>query len=231
MLVSSVQSSSTYSASILIVDRDETACSKLAHELEMAMPSHPSVASARSGKTAAEILKTNGFDLIVLDASSLSDLGATEEESVARLAKLAGDALTVVLSDGGSVSAAVSAMRAGAHDSLARPVTGAALALRVAELARRHGKARPLTLSPTGTHSYNNAGGRPGVMTAADLGGSRRQAILPMWRQEQKIIEDAIATFSGNISLAAAALELSPSTIYRKRQAWAEMQDGANGAA
>ena len=51
----------------------------------------------------------------------------------------------------------------------------------------------------------------------------RRQAILPMWQQEQRIIEDAIASFGGNVSLAAAALEISPSTIYRKRQGWAEM--------
>src|SRR5690606_35315444 len=50
-----------------------------------------------------------------------------------------------------------------------------------------------------------------------------RRTILPMWQQEQRIIEDAIAAFGGNISLAAAALEISPSTIYRKRQSWAEM--------
>lgn len=57
-----------------------------------------------------------------------------------------------------------------------------------------------------------------------------RPAVLPMWQQEQRIIEDAIQSFAGNIALAAAALELSPSTIYRKRQAWAEM-DGKKGAA
>jgi two-component system repressor protein LuxO len=51
----------------------------------------------------------------------------------------------------------------------------------------------------------------------------KRSAILPMWQQEQRIIEDAIASFGGNVSLAAAALEISPSTIYRKRQGWAEM--------
>ncbi|UXN75715.1 helix-turn-helix domain-containing protein [Devosia sp. A8/3-2] len=50
-----------------------------------------------------------------------------------------------------------------------------------------------------------------------------------MWQQEQRIIEDAIASFGGNVSLAAAALEISPSTIYRKRQGWAEM--GVAGAA
>ncbi len=48
--------------------------------------------------------------------------------------------------------------------------------------------------------------------------------ILPMWRQEQRIIEDAIARCNGNIGLAAQALELSPSTIYRKRLAWAELE-------
>jgi two-component system repressor protein LuxO len=51
-----------------------------------------------------------------------------------------------------------------------------------------------------------------------------------MWQQEQRIIEEAIESFSGNIALAAAALELSPSTIYRKRQAWAELE-GKKGAA
>ena len=50
-----------------------------------------------------------------------------------------------------------------------------------------------------------------------------RRSILPMWQQEQRIIEDAIASFGGNISMAAAALEISPSTIYRKRQSWSEM--------
>ena len=45
-----------------------------------------------------------------------------------------------------------------------------------------------------------------------------------------RVIEDAIESFSGNIALAAAALELSPSTIYRKRQAWADMA-GKKGAA
>jgi DNA-binding NtrC family response regulator len=57
-----------------------------------------------------------------------------------------------------------------------------------------------------------------------------RPMVLPMWQQEQRIIEEAIESFAGNIALAAAALELSPSTIYRKRQAWAELE-GKKGAA
>ena len=58
----------------------------------------------------------------------------------------------------------------------------------------------------------------------------RKQEILPMWQQEQRLIEEAIRAFSGNVALAAAALQLSPSTIYRKRQSWAEMA-GNKGAA
>jgi two-component system repressor protein LuxO len=45
-----------------------------------------------------------------------------------------------------------------------------------------------------------------------------------MWVQEQRIIETAIARFGGNVSLAAAALEISPSTIYRKKQVWEQKE-------
>ncbi|ADZ71873.1 sigma-54-dependent transcriptional regulator [Polymorphum gilvum] len=46
--------------------------------------------------------------------------------------------------------------------------------------------------------------------------------IEPLWAQERRIIEDALDAFDGNIAMAAAALEISPSTIYRKRQSWSE---------
>ena len=45
-------------------------------------------------------------------------------------------------------------------------------------------------------------------------------AVLPFRLQEQAIIETALAACDGNIARAAAALEISPSTIYRKRQSW-----------
>jgi two-component system repressor protein LuxO len=50
--------------------------------------------------------------------------------------------------------------------------------------------------------------------------GETRKAkqVLPMWVQEERIIEEALAAFDGNISRAAAALEINPSTIYRRRQ-------------
>jgi len=55
---------------------------------------------------------------------------------------------------------------------------------------------------------------------AAARGPSRRPsagAVLPMWVQEQRIIEEALEAFGGNIARAAAALEINPSTIYRRR--------------
>ncbi len=46
--------------------------------------------------------------------------------------------------------------------------------------------------------------------------------ILPFREQERRIIETALAAFDCNIQRAAAALQINPSTIYRKRQAWLE---------
>ena len=77
-----------------------------------------------------------------------------------------------------------------------------------------------------------------GAVTAAMLPASIRQplaleegpapgtgamaAIAPFRDQERRIIEAALSAFGGSISRAAAALEISPSTIYRKRQEWSE---------
>ncbi len=48
--------------------------------------------------------------------------------------------------------------------------------------------------------------------------------IVPLWQAEKKIIEQAIDAYEGNISKAAHALEVSPSTLYRKKQAWIEQE-------
>jgi two-component system repressor protein LuxO len=45
-----------------------------------------------------------------------------------------------------------------------------------------------------------------------------RREIRPLWMEEARLIEEAIEAFGGNIARAAAALEISPSTIYRKRR-------------
>ncbi|WP_417309728.1 sigma-54-dependent transcriptional regulator [Devosia sp.] len=458
---------------ILLVERDMSASAALSDSLATALRPAPAIESATGGRQAADVLRSGSFDVVLADLAALTDLSERTEDAVSRLARLSRGALLIALSDGGSVSASLAAMRAGAHDHVARPVGGTSLAARITELAERHGKslsfgsgdagrpvggligsssqmrvvydqitriataadpvfitgesgtgkthgaevlhklgrraARPfvavdcassgrdrleqelfgvthgavaglsedrpgaaeradggtllldeisemdlglqgklLRLLQTGTVSrlgetgtrrvdvrvicttcrnpmeligerrfredlfyrlhvlplhlpplrqrtgdvgelarqflsrfageahrqftgfsadaldHLNAADWPGnvrqlrnlmrriavmfeggdvtaaMLAAADLGSatpdepaiqpSLRSPILPLWQQEQRIIEDAIASFGGNITLAAAALELSPSTIYRKRQAWAEMAE-ARGAA
>lgn len=46
------------------------------------------------------------------------------------------------------------------------------------------------------------------------------QPVRPLWVVEKETIEHAIRQCDGNIPKAAALLEISPSTIYRKKQAW-----------
>jgi DNA-binding NtrC family response regulator len=124
-----------------------------------------------------------------------------------------------VRSWGFSRAAALAAWRAGPHDCVGADLEPAAMARRIADLARRHGKGQFLVPAPAPATAmpHGQAAAAPQIPVMRDL-------VLPMWRQEQRIIEDAIQSFAGNIALAAAALELSPSTIYRKRQAWAEME-------
>ena len=123
----------------------------------------------------------------------------------------------MIRADECSISTSLGAMRAGAHDCVGGNADATALAQRVSQLARRHGKAHLLVQKAPAAGEARNAAPPPSIPVMRDL-------VLPMWRQEQRIIEDAIQSFAGNIALAAAALELSPSTIYRKRQAWAELE-------
>jgi DNA-binding NtrC family response regulator len=58
----------------------------------------------------------------------------------------------------------------------------------------------------------------PGT-NGAGHGGTARP-IRPLWQVEKEAIEDAIAACDGNIPRAAALLQISASTIYRKKLAW-----------
>lgn len=52
---------------------------------------------------------------------------------------------------------------------------------------------------------------------------SNNHQIRPLWQEEKSIIEAAIAQCDGNVPKAAAFLEVSASTIYRKRLQWEKM--------
>jgi two-component system repressor protein LuxO len=59
-----------------------------------------------------------------------------------------------------------------------------------------------------------------GTASRSPSDGSPQGLVRPYHEQEQAILTQAIAAFDGNIARAAAALEISPSTIYRKLQSW-----------
>jgi len=106
----------------------------------------------------------------------------------------------IVLSDRPSMASAVQAMRAGACDFFPKPASVSAITERINGL-----------LAQSAVHS-NRIDLAPGVPPL----------ITPFWEQERDIIETALDACNGNISRAAAALQISPSTIYRKKQTWDE---------
>jgi two-component system repressor protein LuxO len=63
------------------------------------------------------------------------------------------------------------------------------------------------------------AGSQPGN-AGATVGLVDAGTIRPLWQIEKQVIEQTIEHCNGNIPRAAALLEISPSTIYRKRQQW-----------
>jgi len=67
------------------------------------------------------------------------------------------------------------------------------------------------------THAPSEQSLEPGEVIRL---GETSPLLRPIWQQERDIIEQAIVLCNGNIAKAAACLEISASTIYRKRQAW-----------
>jgi two-component system repressor protein LuxO len=136
---------------LLLIERDPAARRIALASLVANLPAGCDLAEAASGRSGAERLRAESFEIVLADLGSLSDLGAPIEEAVTRIVRLAEGALVIALSDGASVSAAVAAMRAGAHDFIPKPISGSTLGARIAELGQRHGKSHALALdAPSG---------------------------------------------------------------------------------
>ncbi len=56
--------------------------------------------------------------------------------------------------------------------------------------------------------------------------GDAEPAVKPLWQVEREAIEMALAACDGSVPRAATLLEVSPSTLYRKLQAWEEQGTG-----
>ena len=79
------------------------------------------------------------------------------------------------------------------------------------------------TSEPTNaTYSFSQPENQPTIPDAqsASVYFNSDGTIRPMWKVEREAIQNAIAYCDGNVLNAAVMLELSPSTVYRKKQAW-----------
>lgn len=137
-----------HSARLLVVDGDAIGREVLADALAAELAPRPVVAVVACGREAVEALRTNRFDVVIADLGSLVDVAPSVDDAVSRLVRLASGALVLALSDAGSVSTAVAAMRAGAHDHAVKPVGSRAIAERLCEMATRHGHAGRIAVRP-----------------------------------------------------------------------------------
>jgi DNA-binding NtrC family response regulator len=78
----------------------------------------------------------------------------------------------------------------------------------------RDAPATPAPRSPSGSP----AGSPPGP--AAGSEAEPGTAVRPLWQVERKLIRAALEQTGGNVPLAAALLQINPSTIYRKLAKW-----------
>ena len=77
----------------------------------------------------------------------------------------------------------------------------------------------PVATAPMLPPPLGAPGAAAGTASPPD-GVPQNGEIRPLWQVERDAIEHAISACDGNISKAAALLEISASTIYRKKQAW-----------
>ncbi len=167
------------------------------------------------------LLRTSEFDIVIID---LSD--QLSEENLNSFCRLAGKAKVIALSNENSVSSTLSAMQAGAHDIITKPIGSMELGNCLKKLSHEHANDKYLNAKQNIGINPNMIGvGNNNEFSINATGIESAKPIKPMWQQEQKIIEDAILLFNGNIASAAKALEISPSTIYRKRQSWGEFEN------
>jgi len=80
----------------------------------------------------------------------------------------------------------------------------------------------PLIKRLNGTHAAPAPAPSASHPLGAANGSGAGDKIRPLWQVEREAIESAIAACEGNVPRAAVRLEISPSTIYRKLQAWEE---------
>jgi len=137
----------------LIVESDPCSMRLVRQCVEKQFSNRLLLRQANCGKQALALLREQQSDVILVDVKSICDLHSSLEEAIGRICKFAGSGLVLAISDGGSVSCALEAMRAGAHDYLVKPINMKNFAARICELGHRHGNARALTAVRAGSEA------------------------------------------------------------------------------
>jgi len=138
---------------VLVIDHDNLVQTDCFAHLSKDWGDNVPCAHVTSGRSALSALKANEYDIVICDLDTLTDIDTDAEAALLRITSQAPGALVLALSDGGSVSMAVAAMRSGAHDYFAKPVSAATMFERLDELSVRHGKRRQFT--PPQSNSEN----------------------------------------------------------------------------
>ena len=112
---------------------------------------------------------------------------------------------TIVLNDGAELAAA----------HLPEPIRSAALTTGIGAAAAVSNAVDPAAEGPSNV----------AAMPLDPVFHGDQAPTEPLWKVEQSTIERALRRYNNNIQVAAKALEISSSTIYRKRQAWNNVGD------
>jgi len=129
---------------VLVIDRDSLVYNECLKFLSKDWGDDLPCTRVENGRTALSALKSQEFDVVICDLGSIVDIDPHAEAALHKITSQAAGSLVLALSDGGSVSMAVAAMRSGAHDYFAKPVAANVLFERLQELSVRHGKRRNL---------------------------------------------------------------------------------------
>ncbi len=151
---------------LLLIDRDDHSARIMTETLRQCLGHATRISVVSGGRQAADLLREHPYDIVLADLSSLADFSERSDDAVTRLARLAEGALVVALADGASVTAAVGAMRAGAHDYVSKPINGPAMVARIGELAQRHGKGRALSIEARAAQGLSDFAGFIGASSA-----------------------------------------------------------------
>lgn len=106
---------SEYDKPIIVVDDEESVCLVLCQVLE---EEGFEVIAVHSGEEALEVYRQNSFDLAIVD---INLPGMNGIELMKKLKDLNGDTEVVIITGNGSLSTAISSIRAGAYDYLMKP--------------------------------------------------------------------------------------------------------------